>query len=231
MKWFLSDLHLNHENLIKWERTQFANVQEHNEYIINALESWAEKKAKTKDELWFLGDFGDVEKLNEIHDAVRSSKDKHIKLVALLGNHDSRQDLPEFQRWFDEVYEYPVYISQRIVVSHEPVWPIAPFMVNVHGHTHAAELDSKNHITVSCNDVNYTPISEKQVEGQLGKLEPRFMKFLWEPYAAEYIFKDKSRSDIVCHPKTGKIDLPASRALQKIIRNDKWDLKNELKTP
>lgn len=216
MIWAISDLHFGHKNILKMERTQFSTIEEHDQYILNSLTSWYEEKAKDNDELWVLGDFGDTDRLPDFVSCFDGVK--YVKLVFLYGNHDYLEDLPKFQYHFDVVHLYPVYLSQRVVLSHEPVYPIAPFMVNVHGHLHAAKLDTPNHISVSINDINYSPLNFKILNSALGKVEQRNMKFLWEPFAEAYKFKHKKRTDVVCNPKTGKIDLAASRACQKIYR-------------
>ena len=231
MKWFVSDLHLNHENLMKWERKQFKTIEEHNCFILSSLREWREKKAKDGDELWILGDIGDSEMYGDLADVFYSEylKKPRIETHVVMGNHDKLIDKKNLEYWFDYVHPYPVFLSQRIVASHEPL-TVDPFTLNVCGHLHGATIDSPNHFCVSINDIEYKPVKETYLNGLLGKLPPRNMKFLWEPYADKYIFKDKNREDIVCDPKTGKIDLSASRTLQKMKRDDSWNLKEEFKT-
>lgn len=231
MRWFISDLHLRHKNLMKWERTQFNSIEEHDAFIIQSLKNWREKKAKDGDTLWILGDLGDPEAYSDIHKVLYGDYFQlpQIFVHVVLGNHDKVSDAEYLEYLFDGVHLYPVHLSHRLVVSHEPL-TVDSFTLNVHGHLHGAYLDSSNHFCVSANDVDYKPVKETYFNGLLGKLPPRNMKFLWEPYADKYIFKDKTREDIVCDPKSGKIDLSASRTLQKMKRDEHWNLKAEFKT-
>lgn len=218
----ISDLHFGAENIINWERTQFSSAAAHDMHILESLRKWA-LKAPCDSVLWNLGDFGNIQRLADYKAAI-DVPGKNIRTNYILGNHCLAKDIPAFKHYFDEVYEYPVYLSQKLILSHEPVWPIADFIVNVHGHTHSAIIDSPNHVTVSANDIDYKPFRFNKLHGVFQKLPPRNMKFLWEPYADKYIFKNKNRTDIVMDPMTGKIDLAASRALQKSMRDENWNL-------
>ena len=220
--WAISDLHFGAVGIINWERTQFSSVEEHDNHILTCLRQWAEK-APCDSILWNLGDFGNIQML-EAYKAAIDIPGKNIRTNYILGNHCLANDIPIFKYYFDEVYEYPVYLSQKLILSHEPVWPIAPYQISVHGHLHQAKLDSPNHICVSANDIDYKPFRFNKLHGVFQKLPPRNMKFLWEPYADKYIFKNKNRSDIVMDPMTGKVDLAASRAIQKSIRDENWNL-------
>ena len=57
---------------------------------------------------------------------------------------------------FDEVYEGILTISDKIVLSHEPI--AVPHMVNIHGHVHCGPSEG---INVCAERINYTPISLK----------------------------------------------------------------------
>lgn len=62
-------------------------------------------------------------------------------------------------RMFDEVYSGPLFISDKILLSHEPI--DLPFVWNIHGHTHdRAGYDNydNNHYNVCSNTINYEPI-------------------------------------------------------------------------
>lgn len=217
----ISDLHFMSCSIINWERTQFSSVEAHDMHILESLRKWA-LKAPCDSVLWNLGDFGNIQRLADYKAAI-DVPGKNIRTNLILGNHDLAKDIPAFKHYFDEVYEYPVYLSHKLVLSHEPVC-CDPFCVCLSGHLHAATLDRENHICVSANDIDYKPFRFNKLHGVFQKLPPRNMKFLWEPYADKYIFKNKNRTDIVMDPMTGKIDLAASRALQKSMRDENWNL-------
>ena len=220
--YFISDFHFSDDGLINWERTQFSDCKEHNDFVLNKMNEWYMKVAPGS-KLYVLGDFGDTDYLSTFFDAV-SGNGKWIELNYIYGNHDKASNYDRFAAYFDNVYLYPQYLSQKLILSHEPVWPIPPYALNIHGHLHKAKLDSPNHISVSCNDIGYKPFKLSDTNGYFARLEPRNMKFLWEPYADHYIMLDKAREDIVCNPLSGKIDLAASRAFQKSKRDENWNL-------
>lgn len=58
---------------------------------------------------------------------------------------------------FDEVYEGPLFIGEKIVLSHEPL-PF-DFALNIHGHLHGHTLDDPYHLSVVSDTINYDPIN------------------------------------------------------------------------
>lgn len=62
---------------------------------------------------------------------------------------------------FDEVYEGCLFISDKILLSHEPVYGL-PWCLNIHGHDHNGVEPYKEgckHINLAANVCNYTPIN------------------------------------------------------------------------
>ena len=61
---------------------------------------------------------------------------------------------------FDEVYEGPLFISDRILLSHEPIVVVPPCCLNIHGHTHSELNDeSDGFMCVCCEKIGFTPIN------------------------------------------------------------------------
>lgn len=79
--------------------------------------------------------------------------------------------IEEDNHLFDEVYEGPLMISSKIILSHEPV--SFPYAINIHGHDHSKSEghDDELHINVCAEHVDYTPISLSEVvkSGKLNK--------------------------------------------------------------
>lgn len=107
-----------------------------------------------KDTLVILGDVGDIECVKKL---------KGYK-VLIMGNHDG--GMTKFMEVFDEVYEGPVFIGKKILLSHERIE--MDFGLNIHGHIHdkatlAIRKNLSGSITVNvCSDmIDYTPISLK----------------------------------------------------------------------
>lgn len=79
-KWFISDTHFSHNNIIKYAGRPFANVDEMNQALIN---NWNQSIGKD-DQVFFLGDFGlgDIDHLQSICSQLNGHK------ICILGNHD-----------------------------------------------------------------------------------------------------------------------------------------------
>lgn len=69
-----------------------------------------------------LGDVGNPEWMKKI---------KGYK-VLIMGNHD--ETATKFEPYFNEIYTGPLIISEKILLSHEPMYPFG--MYNIHGHVH-----------------------------------------------------------------------------------------------
>lgn len=207
-KFFVSDFHFNHNNIISFERTQFSTIEEHDNFLISKITEWAER-IPAGSTLYNLGDFGSTDFLWTT-DILRNAG---INCVFIYGNHDSASDLEKFKEYFDEVYQYPIFLSNKLVISHYPIAVYDDTMC-IHGHLHGSILDKDNYMTCSINDIDYMPISEKHIQSKFSKLPKFNRRFLWEPFAGLMKFKHK-RDDVVMD-KEGRIDLAASRVLQKL---------------
>ena len=100
-----------------------------------------------------LGDVGDPKYISLI---------KARKKVLLLGNHDAKR---VYKDLFDEVYTGPLFIADKILLSHEPVYGLS-WCLNIHGHDHnnmEAYREDCKHINLAANVCGYTPVN-------LGKL-------------------------------------------------------------
>lgn len=60
---------------------------------------------------------------------------------------------------FDEVYEGPLMIAEKLILSHEPVE--VPWAYNIHGHDHQGRK-RKNHTNVCVDVTGYQPINMNQ---------------------------------------------------------------------
>ena len=60
---------------------------------------------------------------------------------------------------FDEVYEGPLMIAEKLILSHEPV--DVPWAYNIHGHDHKGHK-RKNHTNVCVDVAGYQPINMNQ---------------------------------------------------------------------
>ena len=100
-----------------------------------------------------LGDVGNAKYIPMI---------KARKKILLLGNHDAKG---AYRDVFDEIYTGPLFIAEKILLSHEPVYGL-PWCLNIHGHDHnkvETYREGCKHINLAANVCNYTPVN-------LGKL-------------------------------------------------------------
>ena len=102
-------------------------------------------KVGKNDTIIFLGDIWDTEFVKQI----RGYK------VLILGNHD--KGATTYKEVFNEVYEGPLMISDKIILSHEPV--NFDFAFNIHGHVHGEHQNDNMHFNVCAEHIDYTPVS------------------------------------------------------------------------
>ena len=110
--------------------------------IINSI-------VKKSDTFICLGDVGKAEYVAEINAKMK---------ILLLGNHDAKG---AYKKYFDEVYTGPLFVADKILLSHEPVYGL-PWCLNIHGHDHnkvEAYREDCKHLNLAANVCNYTPVS------------------------------------------------------------------------
>lgn len=116
------------------------------------------------DTLIHLGDVGNPEWISKL---------KAGHKVLIMGNHD--QSIQKFKPYFDEVYSGCLFISDKILLSHELVCGL-PWCLNIHGHDHNGVEPYKEgckHINLAANVCGYTPISLGKIikEGVLSGID------------------------------------------------------------
>lgn len=197
---FISDPHLSHENIIKFERTQFKTIKEHDIYIKSLITN----NTHPSDTLYVLGDVGELTKENMIF-----WKNLKCKTVLIRGNHDNQKQ--KLLQAFNVVSDVPIFYNKRILLSHEPL-PVTNETINIHGHLHGAYLDSDNHVNISIHMTNYKIWTEKMLKKILMQKPKISQKFMFEWYADKYIFTTE-KSDII-FKKEDELDLEKSRLKQ-----------------
>jgi calcineurin-like phosphoesterase family protein len=63
----------------------------------------------------------------------------------------------EDNRLFDEVYSGPIWITEKVLLSHEPI--DLPYAFNIHGHDHSNWFDNGHHLNLCAEHIDYTPVS------------------------------------------------------------------------
>ena len=142
--YILSDLHFDDEDCLYMD-SGWITPQEQVAIINNMV--------MKSDTFICLGDVGNPEYIKDI---------KARKKILILGNHDAKG---AYKKYFNEIYTGPLFIADKILLSHEPVYGL-PWCLNVHGHDHNGVEQYKEgckHINLAANVCGYTPLN-------LGKL-------------------------------------------------------------
>lgn len=116
MNYFIADLHIGHENALKFDKRPFKTIKEHDNFI---MEEW-NKKITDEDDVYILGDISWL----GIQETVEYFRKLKGKKHLIKGNHDAKYlKNHELQRLFIEIVDYKeIYINNRIglVLSHYP---------------------------------------------------------------------------------------------------------------
>ena len=145
---FISDLHFGHENMAL--KRGFSCADEMNIYIV---QQW-NKVVNKKDVTYILGDVT-MEKTRDYPVLDRLNGIKNV----VLGNHDSKNHIPELLKYVNSVAGMINY-KKKVILTHCPIHPCEldyRFHYNIHGHVHENSLDDKRYINVSCEVIDYTP--------------------------------------------------------------------------
>ena len=146
--YFYSDPHFADEEM-KYIRKNYIGDEEQIKRINSKIGKY--------DTLVILGDVGDVEWVKKL----RGYK------VLIMGNHDAGAS--NYKPYFDEVYEGALIVSEKLILSHEPI--DFPYALNIHGHDHSNWSKTDNmHWNMCAEHINYTPICLKQII-ESGKLK------------------------------------------------------------
>ena len=190
--WIISDTHFDDSDC-KLMDSRWISPEEH----INILKKYVHKT----DTLIVLGDVGNAEYFRDLncykvlitgnHDAGASNYQRikecvitshdleFLKELKAIGKVDFIEKKNDYyigwkdNRLFDEVYDGPLVISNKIILSHEPL-PNLPFFFNIHGHDHSGkQYRDSNHLNVASNVINYIPVSLSNIitSGKLSKID------------------------------------------------------------
>ena len=137
--WIISDTHFGDADL----RAGMSDRPSDEELVrrINA-------KVGRKDVLIIRGDIGDIEFAKQL----RGHK------VLVMGNHDAGRT--NFEAVFDEIFEGPVMLGEKLILSHEPIQ--VPWATNFHGHDHAG-AKRKGCYNFCADVIGYEPINMNQL--------------------------------------------------------------------
>lgn len=168
---FISDLHLGHSNIIKYDERPFIDIDEMNEKII---ENWNNKVGED-DIVFNLGDVSFYS--NELIYQLNGIQ------YLIKGNHDRVDGLRKMNH-FEDIFDYKeIYVKdsdgyqdyQMMVLFHYPIYSwnkSGKGSWHLHGHCHqnlvgtdfGNEFYQRKVIDVGCNGYNYEPLSYSEVK-------------------------------------------------------------------
>lgn len=154
--YFIGDTHFGHNKISEKFRPQFSSDEEHNQVIHENILSVAGKN----NQLWLLGDIffkqSEFWRLGEYAKAFQT-------VNITLGNHCHSQTFIEARK-YKNVKIHGIVKKYGHWISHAPIHECELYRANsIHGHCHDKVVDNPNYVCVSCEQVNYTPISLEEV--------------------------------------------------------------------
>lgn len=162
--YIISDIHLWHKNCIKYSSRPYHIVDGNDKVPENAeaVNQMNEDILKMFDNLpndcdvWNLGDVffcgtgkkNLYKKIDTLKEIVKRMKGENRRLFLILGNHDNLHEKDKsrvqfyYDLGFDIVYDTPIILEDKWILSHEPVY-IEPgsHFINLYGHTHDFEVN------------------------------------------------------------------------------------------
>lgn len=168
MNYYVADLHLGHENIIKLSKRPFSSVKEMDEFIIN---SW-NQVVTDNDDVYILGDISfKAQNVDKYLNRLKGKK--HL----IAGNHDSRilKDR-SLRKYFVEITNMKTIIdgNYRIVLCHYPLveWDgyyreTYHFYGHIHNNFHNATTQYissiKNAFNVGVDVIGFRPKTAKEI--------------------------------------------------------------------
>lgn len=173
-KFFTSDLHFGHNNILKYENRPFKDINEMDNQLIR---NWNAVVGKN-DEVYILGD---VSFHKDPHKTLNILRKLNGRKYLILGNHDKQiikdSKLREQFEWVQD-YSKITIDGIKVVMFHFPiqVWDERHHnAIHLYGHIHSnvgkhiMEYDIPNSYNVGIDVNNYTPVSFEEILRKLGR--------------------------------------------------------------
>ena len=161
--YFLADTHFGHGDKILRFRPQFSSGVEHDRYIVSQINA----VVNPTDSLVLAGDIVITQAGWESLAAINCQR-----IILVPGNHDGERIRIPTELYYKVVgvYGFDLKLSstERLgcVVTHIPMHPscLDRWDVNIHGHLHDESIIDPRYFCVSCEQLNYTPISKLELK-------------------------------------------------------------------
>lgn len=168
MRWFISDLHFGHENIINYCSRPFRTAAEMDQKMIQQWNLYVQPY----DEVYVVGDvvFGGARESEKVLSQLQGRK--HL----ILGNHDylHRKVKPFLKKYFATIESTRSLciepVGRAVTLSHYPLYGHEVPKILIHGHSHnnrplvtTYKSTRQLLINVSVENIEYTPISETRI--------------------------------------------------------------------
>jgi len=157
VKFYISDLHLGHANVLGFDKRPFDTIEEHDLAIVTNIND----TLAARDHLYILGDVAwSRESFREFQRRLRTD----ITVYFIKGNHDHR--ISGIGNWPDVIWDK----EDQIFLSHYPhlSWPKSFHgSIHLYGHVHGNIRGVGRSMDVGANCVGYRPISLDEVREKL----------------------------------------------------------------
>lgn len=168
-KWFISDTHFLHANILKFKRADgspardFPSLKDMDEHMIKQWNS----VVGVNDYVYHLGDvtFQYHGLFNEIMSCLNGRK----RLI--VGNHDKIWN-PNLMRWFEKADLWKGFKECNFTCTHMPnrLDGLRDGKFNVHGHTHHNSINDPHYINVCVEVRDYTPVNLDTILAEIKKV-------------------------------------------------------------
>lgn len=154
--WIISDSHFDEAG----REFMSENWPDPNQYVKSL-----NKQIMNTDTLICLGDVGNLDWIKQLragykvlitgnHDKGKSKYKKEGRII-----YDNGTFILTDNGLFDEIYDGPLFIADRILLSHEPIFGLEDFCMNIHGHCHNGQHRYDGHINLAADVVNWEPLN------------------------------------------------------------------------
>jgi calcineurin-like phosphoesterase family protein len=167
-KWFISDTHFFHENILKFlddrgKRVRpFTSLKEMHELMI---ERW-NSSIKVNDYVYHLGDV--TFRYDGAFNNLMSQLNGHKRLI--VGNHDKLKNIT-LTKWFEKVDLWKGFKEGNFTATHFPhrLDALRDGAFNVHGHIHQRHMEDLRYINVSVEVRDYWPVHMDTILKEIGE--------------------------------------------------------------
>lgn len=174
--YFSSDWHLDHKNIIKYDKRPFKTVEEMNETIIGNVTS----QLKKGDILYYLGDFAFTRSSNSAEGHMKALSLTGANLFFIKGNHDKRDTIKLYEKYgtyLGEQKKIKIQIvddTQECVLNHYAmrVWDKSHHGVwHLYGHSHHSlpDLEESLSFDVGINGWDYKLVTVEDIINKMAK--------------------------------------------------------------